>query len=100
MLYLSDYRLGNMVLFSLIFVVTFILVAKYHHHQLTIILVACSISLLLAFVLLPKSFQWNRVVNHYMEWEVLAVVFGMSILVEATVETGLFDWLIIRMLKI
>ena len=99
-LYLSDSYIGNMVLFSLIFVVTFMLVAKYHHHQITIILVACSISLLLAVVLLPKNFQWNLIVDHYMEWEVLAVVFGMSILVEATADTGLFDWLIIRMLKV
>jgi Na+/H+ antiporter NhaD/arsenite permease-like protein len=99
MLYMSDSRIGNMVLFSLIFVITFMLVAKYHHHQITIILVACSISLLLAVVLL-ESFQWNLIVDHYMEWEVLAVVFGMSILVEATADTGLFDWVIIRMLKV
>lgn len=98
-LYLGDSRTGNILLFSLIFIVTFILVARYHHLQITIILVACSISLLLAAVLL-ESFQWNLIVDHYIEWEVLAVVFGMSILVEATSETGLFDWLIIRMLKI
>jgi Na+/H+ antiporter NhaD/arsenite permease-like protein len=35
-----------------------------------------------------------------MEWEVLAVVFGMSILVEAAAETGLFDWIIIRMMQV
>jgi Na+/H+ antiporter NhaD/arsenite permease-like protein len=98
-LYLSDSRIGNMLLFSLIFVVTFILVARYHHLQITIILVACSITLLLAAVLL-ESFQWSLVVDHYIEWEVLAVVLGMSILVESTAETGLFDWLIIRMLKV
>lgn len=88
-----------MVLFSLIFVVTFILVARYHHLQITIILVACSMALLLAAVLLD-SFEWISVVYHYIEWEVLAVVLGMSILVESTAETGLFDWLIIRMLKV
>jgi len=99
MLYLTDSRIGNMVLFSLIFIITFILVARYHHFQITIILVACSIALLFAVVLL-ESFQWDFIVNHYIEWEVLAVVLGMSILVESTAETGLFDWLIIRMLKI
>jgi Na+/H+ antiporter NhaD/arsenite permease-like protein len=50
-------------------------------------------------VVLLESFQWSQIVDHYIEWEVLAVVFGMSILVGATAETGLFDWLIIRMLK-
>ncbi|MHA2305929.1 MAG: SLC13 family permease [Candidatus Hodarchaeales archaeon] len=98
-LYLSDYRIGNMLLFSLIFVVTFILVARYHHLQITIILVACCIALLLAAVLL-ENFQWSLIVDHYLEWEVLAVVLGMSILVGSTEETGLFDWLIIRMLKV
>ena len=73
--------------------------ARFHHLQITIILIACSISVLLASLLL-ESFQWRSVVDHYMEWEVLAVVFGMSILVEATAETGLFDWLIIRMMKV
>lgn len=97
--YLNDPHIGNMILFSLIFVGTFLLVAKYHHLQLTIILVACSVSLLLAFLLL-EDFRWMHVIDEYMEWEVLAVVFGMSILVAATSETGLFDWLIIRMLKI
>jgi Na+/H+ antiporter NhaD/arsenite permease-like protein len=88
-----------MILFSLIFVLTFILVARYHHLQITIILVACSIALILAALLL-ESFEWSLIVEHYIEWEVLAVVLGMSILVESTAETGLFDWLIIRMLKI
>ncbi len=50
--------------------------------------------------LLLEGFEWHNVVDHYMEWEVLAVVFGMSLLVESTAETGLFDWVIIRMLKI
>jgi len=98
-LYISDSRIGNMILFSLIFLVTFILVARYHHLQITIILVACSIALLFAVVLL-ESFHWDFIVSHYIEWEVLAVVLGMSILVESTAETGLFDWLIIRMLKV
>ena len=98
-LYLNDSRLGNMVLFALIFVLTFILVARYHHLQITIILVACSLALILAALLL-KSFEWSLIVDHYIEWEVLAVVLGMSILVESTADTGLFDWLIIRMLKI
>ncbi len=97
--YPNDPHTGNMILFSLIFVGTFLLVAKYHHLQLTIILVACSVSLLLALLLL-EDFRWLHVIDEYMEWEVLAVVFGMSILVAATSETGLFDWLIIRMLKI
>ncbi|MFX0016335.1 MAG: SLC13 family permease [Promethearchaeota archaeon] len=97
--YHNDPHIGNMILFSMIFVGTFLLVARYHNLQLTIILVSCSISVLLAFFLL-EDFHWNRIIDHYMEWEVLAVVFGMSILVEATSETGLFDWLIIRMLKI
>jgi Na+/H+ antiporter NhaD/arsenite permease-like protein len=88
-----------MVIFSLIFVLTFILVARYHHLQITIILVACSVALLLA-ALLSESFEWASVVYNYIEWEVLAVVLGMSILVESTAETGLFDWLIIRMLKV
>ena len=102
-LYSTNFLLGNILLFSLIFIVTFILVARFHHLQITIILIACSISVLLAALLLespPYSFQWSHVVDHYMEWEVLAVVFGMSILVEATAETGLFDWIIIRMMQV
>ncbi len=98
-LYSFNSRIGNILLFSLIFIITFLLVARFHHLQITIILIACSISLLLAGFLL-ESFQWGHVVDHYMEWEVLAVVFGMSILVEATAETGLFDWLIIRMMQV
>ena len=98
-LYSFNSQIGNILLFSLIFIGTFILVARYHHLQITIILIACSISLLLAGLLL-ESFQWSHVVDHYMEWEVLAVVFGMSILVEATAETGLFDWLIVRMIQV
>ncbi|MFX1506774.1 MAG: SLC13 family permease [Promethearchaeota archaeon] len=101
-LYPEDPRVGNMILFGVIFIGSFLLIAKYHHRQLTIILVASSISLILAYLLL-EEFQthgWSRIIYDYMEWEVLAVVFGMSILVEATSETGLFDWVIIRMLKI
>ncbi len=98
-LYSINSRIGNILLFSLIFIGTFILVARFHHLQITIILIACSISILLANLLL-ESFQWSHIVDHYMEWEVLAVVFGMSILVEATAETGLFDWLIIRMMQV
>ena len=97
--YLLNPRFGKMVLFSLVFLVTFILVAKYHHEQLTIILVSCLIVLVLAIFLL-EDFTWNNVVDHYIEWEVLAVVFGMSLLVETISDTGLFDWLIIRILKI
>ncbi|NHJ02466.1 MAG: hypothetical protein EAX86_10050 [Candidatus Heimdallarchaeota archaeon] len=99
-------RYGKMMYFGLIFISTFILVAKYHHKQITIIFVACAITLLSA-VLLLDNFAWHLVIlptgdpfHGYMEWGVLAVVFGMSILVEATSETGLFDWIIIRMLKI
>lgn len=98
-LYLINSQIGNILLFSLIFIITFILVARFHHKQITIILTSCSISIVLAAVLL-ESFQWSHVVDHYMEWEVLAVVLGMSILVEATAETGLFDWLIIRVMKV
>ena len=99
-------RLANILLFGVIFVGTFLLVALYHERQITIIFVSCGISLLLASFLFD-TFRWSLVVlpsgdpfHGYMEWEVLAVVFGMSILVEATSETGLFDWIIIRMLKI
>ncbi len=99
-------RIANILLFGIIFVGTFLLVALYHERQITIIFVSCGISLLLASFLFD-SFRWSSVVlpagepyHGMMEWEVLAVVFGMSILVEATSETGLFDWLIIRMLKI
>ncbi len=99
-------RIANILLFGVIFVGTFLLVALYHERQITIIFVSCGISLLLASFLFD-SFKWSLVVlpsgdpfHGYMEWEVLAVVFGMSILVEATSETGLFDWIIIRMLKI
>ncbi len=99
-------RYGKMIYFGLIFIFTFILVAKYHHLQITLIFVACAITLLSAEVLLD-NFAWHLVIlptgepfHGYMEWGVLAVVFGMSILVEATSETGLFDWIIIRMLKV
>ncbi len=71
----------------------------YHNKQLTIILSSCAISLTLVFLLIDEN-VWDIVMEEYMEWEVLAVVFGMSLLVEATSETGLFDWLIIRMLKL
>lgn len=103
-LYSNSSRIAIMFLFGFIFVVTFLLVAKYHHKQITIIFVSCAISLLLASYFF-EHFHWELVVlpphlGGYMEWEVLAVVFGMSILVEATSETGLFDWIIIRMLKI
>ncbi|MHA2052529.1 MAG: SLC13 family permease [Candidatus Hodarchaeales archaeon] len=103
-IYSSSPRVAKMILFGFIFVVTFLLVAKYHHKQITIIFVSCAISLILASYFL-ENFRWELVVlppheGGYMEWEVLAVVFGMSILVEATSETGLFDWIIIRMLKI
>ncbi|MHA2279138.1 MAG: SLC13 family permease [Candidatus Kariarchaeaceae archaeon] len=98
-LYSLNPQIGNIFLFSLIFIVTFILVARFHHLQITIILIACSISILLASLLL-ESFQWSHVVDHYMEWEVLAVVLGMSIMVEATAETGLFDWVIVRMMQV
>ncbi|MFX0014902.1 MAG: SLC13 family permease [Promethearchaeota archaeon] len=97
--YLINPRIGKMVIFSLVFIVTFLLVAKYHLDQLTIILVSCLIVLILAIFLL-EDFTWYNVVDHYIEWEVLAVVFGMSLLVETISETGLFDWLIIRILKI
>ncbi|MFX0124293.1 MAG: SLC13 family permease [Candidatus Hodarchaeota archaeon] len=97
--YLINPRIGKMLIFSLVFIVTFILVAKYHHEQLTIILVSCLIVIVLAILLL-EDFTWNNVVDHYIEWEVLAVVFGMSLLVETISDTGLFDWLIIRILKI
>ena len=105
---ISNYspRIANVLLFGIIFVGTFLLVALYHERQITIIFVSCGISLLLASILF-ETFKWSLVVlpsgdpfHGYMEWEVLAVVFGMSVLVEATSETGLFDWLIIRMLKI
>ncbi|MHA1978042.1 MAG: SLC13 family permease [Candidatus Hodarchaeales archaeon] len=105
-LYAYSPRLANVLLFGVIFVGTFLLVALYHERQITIIFVSCGISLLLASFLF-ESFTWSLVIlpsgyplHGYMEWEVLAVVFGMSILVEATSETGLFDWIIIRMLKI
>lgn len=94
----SDYY-GLIALFLTIFFCTFILVALYHEKQLTIIFVSCSISLLLAATVF-EEFRWMAIIDHYMEWEVLAVVFGMSLLVEATSETGLFDWVIIRILKI
>lgn len=97
--YLLNPRLGKILIFSLIFIITFLLVAKYHHQQITIILVSCLIVLTLAIVLL-EDFTWNNIIDHYIEWEVLAVVFGMSLLVETISGTGLFDWLIIRMLKI
>jgi len=103
-IHLLNPRLGNMILFGTIFIGTFLLIAKYHNLQITIIFVACAISLILAQLLLD-NFNWSQVIlptdeNGYMEWGVLSVVFGMSILVEATSETGLFDWVIIRMLKI
>ncbi len=97
--YLINPRMGKILVFSLLFISTFILVAKYHHQQITIILVSCLIGLALA-LLLFEGFTWYNIIDHYIEWEVLAVVFGMSLLVETTSETGLFDWLIIRMLKI
>ncbi|UCE13232.1 MAG: anion permease, partial [Candidatus Heimdallarchaeota archaeon] len=91
--------MGKILIFSIIFIITFLLVAKYHRQQITIILVSCLIVLFLAIFLL-EDFTWHNVIDHYIEWEVLAVVFGMSLLVETISETGLFDWLIIRMLKI
>ena len=99
-----DSRLGIMLLFGSIFVGTFILVAKFHHLQITIIFVSCSISLLLSELLI-ENFNWSMIIlpteeHGFMEWGVLAVVFGMSILISAISDTGLFDWLIIRMLKI
>ncbi|WP_455463190.1 SLC13 family permease [Candidatus Hodarchaeum mangrovi] len=99
-----DSKLGIMFLFGLIFVGTFILVAKFHHLQITIIFVASSISLLLSQLLI-ENFNWSKIIltteeQGFMEWGVLAVVFGMSILIAATSHTGLFDWIIIRMLKI
>ena len=97
--HLINPRMGKIIAFSLLFITTFILVAKYHHQQITIILVSCLIGLVLA-ILLFENFTWHKVIDHYIEWEVLAVVFGMSLLVETISETGLFDWLIIRMLKI
>ncbi|MFX0149695.1 MAG: SLC13 family permease [Candidatus Hodarchaeota archaeon] len=97
--YTIDPRVGRMLIFSVLFIITFILVARYHHQQITIILVACVIALILAVFLL-EGFTWNNIVDHYIEWEVLAVVFGMSLLVNAISEAGLFDWLIIGMLKI
>jgi Na+/H+ antiporter NhaD/arsenite permease-like protein len=105
-IYKSSPRIASILLFGVIFVGTFLLVALYHERQITIIFVSCGISLLLASFLFD-TFKWSLVIlpagepfHGYMEWEVLAVVFGMSILVEATSETGLFDWIIIRMLKI
>ena len=104
LIFSADRRLGIIFLFGLIFVGTFILVAKFHHLQITIIFVACSISLLLSELLI-ENFNWSRIIlptedHGFMEWGVLAVVFGMSILIAATSHTGLFDWIIIRMLKV
>ena len=75
-LYPRDPRAGNMILFSVIFIGSFLLVAKFHHQQLTIILVASSISLILAYFLLEdiQSYGWSCVIGHYVAWEVLAVV--------------------------
>ncbi len=88
-----------MFLFGLIFLVTFLLVAKFEHLKLTIVLTASAIALILASVSLAK-FEWNHITSKYIVWEVLAVVLGMTMLIEVTSETGLFDWLIIRMLKL
>ncbi len=71
----------------------------HHKRQLTIVLFSCVISLFLAFLLID-GFHWSVVIDEYIEWEVMIVVFGMSLLVEATSETGIFDWLIIRILKV
>ncbi|MFW9903770.1 MAG: SLC13 family permease [Candidatus Thorarchaeota archaeon] len=95
----ANFHFGRMFLFSGLFIITFVLVANYHEKQLTIILVAASIALLLATVFF-EGFLWEMVIVNFVEWEVLAVVFGMSMLVGATTKTGIFDWLIIITLRI
>jgi Na+/H+ antiporter NhaD/arsenite permease-like protein len=97
--YLYSHDLGNMVFFFSIFIITLILVAKYHEDQIKIIFVACALSLLFASILLDE-FSWNVIIEHYIEWDVLAVIFGMLLLTEAVSETGFFDWFIILLLKV
>ncbi len=105
----SNPPVGVMLIFSAIFLGAFILIALNHDKQVTIIMIASAIALLLAMVLsmmnLFEGFSFEKVLlptepyQGYQEWEVLAVVFGMTLLVEAVSETGFFDWVIITLLK-
>ena len=103
------------VVLFLVFTIAYGLISFYPEKNITIILLGCVVAVGLAFLAqmlgvpefsreaIPEfpltPFSFESIFGHWINFEVIGVVFGMSILVEASRETGLFDYLAIRVIK-
>ena len=99
----------------LLFCVAYALISLFHHKSVTIVLTGSVLAVAAAFLAqmlgvpqfsrdaLPDfpltPFSFESIFGHWINFEVIGVVFGMSLLIEASRDTGLFDYLAIRVIK-
>ncbi|MHA1167346.1 MAG: SLC13 family permease, partial [Candidatus Hodarchaeales archaeon] len=94
----------SIALFSGIFIVTYALIARSDEKKLVTILSGAAISIFAGIALLfdeaGHSITFERIFEHYIEFEVIVIIFGMSLLVEALNDSHVFDFLSIKVIKL
>ncbi|MFX1250286.1 MAG: SLC13 family permease [Promethearchaeota archaeon] len=98
-----------MGLFSVVAVVTVLLLSKFENRKMTIIMAGATISVMLGWIFFREEFGFieisepevffHTITAEYIRWEVIFIVFGMSLLVATLEATGAFDWMALKVIK-
>lgn len=108
-----------MVLIVLFFLIVFLFLTLAEEEKLRVILLGSTLAMIISIIFLnqiveelpweeeyiheiianPSKFFEIAIFFEYIEWEVIAIVFGMSLLVAILSITGLFDMIAIRTIK-
>ncbi|MFW9996293.1 MAG: SLC13 family permease [Candidatus Odinarchaeota archaeon] len=93
-----------MLVFAGIFVITYALIALSEEKKLITILCGAVLAIFAGLFLLQTEhgqFTFERIFEpDYIEWEVIVIVMGMSLLVEALNKTHVFDYISIKVIKL
>jgi len=93
-----------MMFFAGIFIITYAIIAISEEKKLITILAGATIATVAALFILEVGagdfFTFERVFEHYIEWEVIVIITGMSLLVEALNKSHLFDFISIKVIKL
>ncbi|OLS22701.1 MAG: Na(+)/H(+) antiporter NhaD [Candidatus Heimdallarchaeota archaeon LC_3] len=87
---------GEQIIFALLFGVVFLFITFYEEKKLMIVLFGVSIVTGVAYILI-EDFSFEGTFSH-IDWEVILILFSMSLLVEALIELRIFDFVSLKIL--
>ncbi|MFX0094018.1 MAG: SLC13 family permease [Candidatus Hodarchaeota archaeon] len=94
-----------MGIFSIVAITIVLLMSKFERRKMLIIMLGATLSVVLAWLLfLPEfgysqMFDFHIITHQYISWDILLIVFGMSLLVATLETTGVFDWITLKVIK-